>query len=128
MGYEAAHRTPTMPFLYGIPKELIVLIFFDAICATYTARCSPHVCLFLSGATRLPPYFRYLIGGTLAAARLRAAVWRSIFTHDMRRYRRTLYTRMGDFTPLITGPSGRGKELVAQAIALSCYVPFDLSP
>jgi DNA-binding NtrC family response regulator len=69
--------------------------------------------------------FRYLIGGSMAAARLRAAVWQSIFTHDMRRYRRTLYARMEDFTTLITGPSGTGKELVAQAIGLSRYVPFD---
>jgi DNA-binding NtrC family response regulator len=70
--------------------------------------------------------FRYIIGASQAAARLRAAVWQSIFTHDMRRYRRTLYKRMGDFTTLITGPSGTGKELVARAIGLSRYIPFDI--
>lgn len=69
--------------------------------------------------------FRYIIGGSQAAARLRAAAWQSIFTHDMRRYRRTLYERMGDFTTLITGPSGTGKELVARAIGLSRYIPFN---
>ena len=69
--------------------------------------------------------FGHIIGGSLPAARLRAAVWQSIFTHDMRRYRRTLYARMGDFASLITGPSGTGKELVARAIALSRYIPFD---
>ena len=51
-----------------------------------------------------------IIGSSLAAARLRAAVWQSIFTHDMRRYRRTLFDRMGDFTTLIRGPSGTGKD------------------
>jgi hypothetical protein len=69
--------------------------------------------------------FRDIIGSSLPAARLRGAVWQSIFTHDMRRYRRTLYTRMGEFATLITGPSGTGKELVARAIAESRYVPFD---
>lgn len=66
-----------------------------------------------------------IIGSSMAAARLRAAVWQSIFTHDMRRYRRTLYNRLGDFTTLICGPSGTGKELVASAIGLSRYIPFD---
>jgi len=69
--------------------------------------------------------FRDLIGSSLPAARLRASVWQSIFTHDMRRYRRTLYARMGEFATLITGPSGTGKELAARAIAESRYVPFD---
>jgi len=69
--------------------------------------------------------FRDIIGSSLPAARLRASVWQSIFTHDMRRYRRTLYPRMGDFATLITGPSGTGKELAARAIAQSRYVPFD---
>ena len=69
--------------------------------------------------------FTHIIGSSLSAARLRAAVWDSIFTHDMRRYRRGLYARMGDFATLIIGPSGTGKELVARAIAFSRYVPFD---
>jgi sigma-54 interacting transcriptional regulator len=69
--------------------------------------------------------FRDIIGGSMPAARLRAAVWQSIFTHDMRRYRRTLYARMSDFATLVTGASGTGKELVASAIAHSRYLPFD---
>jgi transcriptional regulator with AAA-type ATPase domain len=69
--------------------------------------------------------FRDIIGSSLPAARLRGAIWQSIFTHDMRRYRRTLFARMGEFATLITGPSGTGKELAARAIAESRYVPFD---
>lgn len=69
--------------------------------------------------------FQDVIGGSMPAARLRAAIWQSAFTHDMRRYRRTLYARMGEFATLVTGPSGTGKELVARAIAQSRYVPFD---
>ena len=38
----------------------------------------------------------------MPAAKLRAAAWQSIFTHDMRRYRRVMYDRMGDITTLIT--------------------------
>lgn len=69
--------------------------------------------------------FYNIIGSSMPAARLRASIWQSIFSHDMRRYRRTLYRRMSDFPTLITGPSGTGKELVARAIAGSRYVSFD---
>jgi len=69
--------------------------------------------------------FHFIIGKSEPAVRLRAVVWESIFTHDMRRYRRALYDQMADFTTLITGPSGTGKELVARAIGLSRYIPFE---
>jgi hypothetical protein len=69
--------------------------------------------------------FRSIGGGSLPTAKLRAQVWQSIFTHDLRRYQRLLYDRMGEITTLITGPSGAGKELVARAIGWSRYIPFD---
>jgi hypothetical protein len=69
--------------------------------------------------------FRAIGGGSLPAARLRARVWQSVFTHDLRRYQRSLHARMGDVTTLVTGPSGAGKELVARAIGLSRFVTFD---
>lgn len=69
--------------------------------------------------------FEYIIGGSLPTATLRASVWQSIFSHDMTRYRRGLFRHMGDMVTLITGPSGTGKELVARAIGLSRYIPFD---
>ena len=69
--------------------------------------------------------FRGIHGGSMPAARLRAAVWQSIFTHESLRYGRSLYRRMGDVTTLIQGESGTGKELVARAIGLARYIPFD---
>jgi transcriptional regulator with AAA-type ATPase domain len=69
--------------------------------------------------------YESIVGNSMPAARLRASVWQSIFTHDMRRYRRALYRKMGEFPTLITGPSGSGKELIARAIAASRYIPFD---
>ncbi|MHC4884549.1 MAG: sigma 54-interacting transcriptional regulator [Planctomycetota bacterium] len=69
--------------------------------------------------------FSKVIGGSMATARLRAAVWQSIFTADLVRYRNVFFDRMADFTTLITGPSGTGKELVAQAIGNARYISFD---
>lgn len=69
--------------------------------------------------------FDNILGDSKPAARLRSEVWQSIFTHDMRRYRRSLYDKMRQITTLVTGPSGTGKELVAQAVSLSQYIPFD---
>jgi DNA-binding NtrC family response regulator len=69
--------------------------------------------------------YHKVAGTSEPAARLRWEVWQSIFTHDMRRWTRALYRRMADFPTLITGPSGTGKELVARAVGLSRYLPFD---
>ncbi len=69
--------------------------------------------------------FRYIVGGSMVAARLRAAVWQSVFSHDMRRYGRVLFRHVQEIPTLITGPTGTGKELVAKAIALSRFIEFD---
>ena len=69
--------------------------------------------------------FECIIGRSMPVARLRAAIWESIFTHDMSRYTRAVYKTMGSIPTLITGSSGTGKELVARAIGMSRYIPFN---
>jgi len=69
--------------------------------------------------------FDHILGSSLHAARLRATVWESVFSCNLRRYSRWLYTNMGQVATLVTGPSGTGKELVARAIGISQYIPFD---
>jgi hypothetical protein len=94
-----------------------------------TRREGPHLFACFFQIRRAFHYtFRDILGGSLPAARLRAAVWQSIFTRDVRRYRRTLYRRMDDIATLICGPSGTGKELVARAIGFSRYIPFEPGP
>ena len=61
---------------------------------------------------------------TPLVVKLRNDVWESIFTLTWNA-KRSLYRRMQEIPTLITGPSGTGKELVAQAIGLSRYIPFD---
>lgn len=86
----------------------------------------PHMAaIFYQLSRAFHHIFDFLLGASRPAVALRAAAWQSIFTHDMRRYRRVLFDRLGDYATLITGPSGTGKELVARAVGLSQYVPFD---
>ena len=63
--------------------------------------------------------FQFIVGVSRPAVVLRATVWQSIFTRDVRRYSRILFDRMGDYTTLVMGPSGTGKELVARAVGFS---------
>jgi DNA-binding NtrC family response regulator len=69
--------------------------------------------------------YHSVVGYSQPSIALRATIWESIFTHDLKRYRRALFAKMADFTTLVCGPSGTGKELVAQAVGLSRYIPFD---
>ncbi|HLP03123.1 MAG TPA: sigma 54-interacting transcriptional regulator [Opitutaceae bacterium] len=99
-------RRPGVALLDECPPEALFAFFFQV------RRAFLHI-------------HRSLVGASRPMARLRAAIWQSIFTHDMRRYRRCLFARMGEITTLVTGESGTGKELVARALALSRHLPFD---
>src|SRR5207248_756523 len=76
-----------------------------------TALLAPHFfACFRQVQRAFHHIFDNIVGNSMPAARLRASAWQSVFTHDLRRYRRTLYARMRDFPTLIAGPSGTGKE------------------
>lgn len=68
--------------------------------------------------------FNCIAGSSRKSWELRASIWQSLFTHDLKRYRRSLYTIIKNGSTLISGPSGTGKELVAAAIGRSAYLPF----
>lgn len=104
-----AERLLAMPGLAVLDAQPVPHLFA---CAFQIRRAFHHI-------------FRSLAGGSGPMARLRAEIWQSVFTHDLKRYRRVLHSRMGDYATLVCGASGTGKELVARAIALSRYQPFD---
>ena len=69
--------------------------------------------------------FRFFTSRTEVGTRLRSQVWDSIFTRRLFRYQKSQFQRMAEIPTLILGPSGSGKEVVARAIGLSRYLPFD---
>ena len=69
--------------------------------------------------------FHCVVGRSVPIASLRARIFQSIFTHDLRRFRNTLYKSMNEVTTLVVGATGTGKELVARAVGMSQYIPFD---
>jgi transcriptional regulator with GAF, ATPase, and Fis domain len=80
-------------------------------------------CFFLFRRAFYHIFFN-IVGASKPIAVLRCTVWESIVTHDLLEWMDTLYPRMKDFPTLITGPSGTGKERVAEAIGRSLYIPF----
>lgn len=92
---------------------------------THLQDCS-HIFACLVQMRRAFLLIQWLIrGNSRPAARLRASVWNSVCPHEMRLYGQLMYDRMHEVTTLILGPSGTGKELVATAIGLTRYIPFD---
>jgi transcriptional regulator with AAA-type ATPase domain len=114
-------------FYAEFARDAETLLGIEGVKGLASPAAAPHLfACFFQLRRAFHHIFANIVGRSMPAARLRASVWQSIFTYDVRRYFRVLYDRMGDFTTLITGPSGTGKELVARAIGLSRYIPFDV--
>ena len=98
--------------------------FSDRTIPTYDQPEHIYACLYQVKRAFLN-IFHCVIGRSWPICKLRANIWESIFTHDMRRSRQTLYSSMNEVTTLVIGKTGTGKELVARAVGLSQYIPFD---
>ena len=71
--------------------------------------------------------FNEIVGWSEPVRALRVRVWESVFTKDMLSYQQWMHESVGRFPTLILGPTGSGKEIMARAIGLSRFIPYDPS-
>lgn len=65
-----------------------------------------------------------IVGISPSAAELRMSIWVAIFTRRLLWSYQYLKDRMADFSTLILGDSGTGKDLVAEIIGTSQFIPY----
>ncbi len=67
---------------------------------------------------------RRIVGIAPCVVQLRQSVWESIFTRRLLWSFQYLKDRMANFSTLILGKSGTGKDLVAEAVGMSQFIPY----
>ena len=108
---------PVVPFANDVIGDLVR-------CAFPEERAVRYLALFYQ--LRRAFYFinRSLVGDCDSMRRLRHALWNNVFTHDMRGFDASLWSRMEDFSTLILGETGTGKGAAAAAIGRSAFIPY----
>jgi transcriptional regulator with AAA-type ATPase domain len=114
----------SMPFYEAFERDYHS-VFAEIGAPPWARRPDELFALFFQTRRAFHFVFHQILGSSEAAAALRATVWESLFTHDPWRYLKHLRGRMHEASTLILGPTGTGKELVASAIGMSAYIPFD---
>lgn len=117
--------TPESVGFYDDFREDFRALFAHVDPPTWASRPSDLFAIFFQSRRAFHFVFHQILGTSGAAADLRTSVWESLFTHDVWRYLARMQGRMHEVSTLILGPSGTGKELVASALGLSSFIPFD---
>ena len=66
-----------------------------------------------------------ILGGSASATTVCASLWRVSMGSEICAYAESVYRHMDEIPVLITGETGTGKELAAECIGGSRYIPFD---